>query len=85
MLDPVELDKIGSTATAALNLVRSSEPDIARTSVMAGEMGPASGGGKSGVTNRFIDSFWYLEALGKQSALGIHAFARSTLTGGFCE
>ena len=84
MLEPAELDKIGATASAALQIARASGLDTTRVPVIAGEMGPASGGGKNGVTNRFVDSFWYLEALGKQSALGIHAFARSTLTGGFC-
>lgn len=44
-----------------------------------------SGGGQNGTSNRFIDVFWYLEALGKQASLGVHAFARSTLTGGFYE
>ena len=85
MLDPRKLDKIATTASASLAAAKDAGLDPTRTPVIAGEMGPSSGGGSNGTTNRFVDSFWYLEALGKQSSLGIHAFARSTLTGGMYE
>ena len=53
--------------------------------VMAGEVGPHSHGGLNGCTNRFANSFWYLEVLGSLASRGVVAFARSTLIGGWYE
>lgn len=48
----------------------------------SGEVGPAYSGGRMNATNRFLDSFWYLDHLGYLASTGVQRFARSTLLGG---
>ena len=41
--------------------------------------------GEPGVTNRFISSFWYADALGLLATINHTGFCRQTLIGGNCE
>jgi len=53
--------------------------------IWGGEIGPAYHGGRNGVTNRFVDVFWYLDMLGSMAAANFKYFMRSTLCGGDYE
>ena len=53
--------------------------------VWMGEGNAAGHGGRLTVTNTFINSFWYLTALGSSSRLGIHRFLRQAFIGGDYE
>ena len=67
-LSAASLDKCGDGVRAlwrALEHVRSpSSPSSSSSpSVWAGETAAANNGGQSGVTDTYIDSFWYLDQL----------------------
>ena len=47
-----------------------------------GEIAAAWHSGEPGVTNRFISSFWYADALGLLATLNHTGFCRQTLVGG---
>jgi len=57
-------------------------PDLA---VWGGEVGPAYGGGVTGLSNRFGDMLWWVDHLARLQAIGVQTFARSTLLGGSYE
>ena len=42
----------------------------------AGETAAANDGGQSGVTDTFIDGFWYMDQLGTLAALNVSVFQR---------
>jgi hypothetical protein len=49
-----------------------------------GEIAAAWHSGEPGVTNRFISSFWYADALGLLATINHTGFCRQTLIGGNC-
>ncbi|KAA0150576.1 hypothetical protein FNF29_05151 [Cafeteria roenbergensis] len=53
--------------------------------VWGGEVGPAYGGGVTGLSNRFGDMVWWVDHLARLQAIGVQAFDRSTLIGGSYE
>ena len=50
--------------------------------IWVGEIAAAWHSGEPGVTNRFISSFWYADALGLLASLNHTGFCRQTLAGG---
>jgi hypothetical protein len=54
----------------------------ANVPLWCGECGPHNGGGKQGVTDRVISSFWYMDALGGLARLGLQQHGRQSLVGG---
>eukprot|EP01089_Gocevia_fonbrunei_P010996 TRINITY_DN2403_c0_g1_i1.p1 TRINITY_DN2403_c0_g1~~TRINITY_DN2403_c0_g1_i1.p1 ORF type:complete len:526 (-),score=100.92 TRINITY_DN2403_c0_g1_i1:37-1614(-) len=82
LLNASYLDKQNDVDREAVKIAKTASPDLA---VWGGEIGPAYDGGAADVTNRFVDSFWYLDKLGELSRLGIRRFLRSTLIGGDYE
>ena len=44
-----------------------------------GESGPHNHGGIQNVTDRFISSLWYADALGKLASIGVSEFGRQAL------
>jgi heparanase 1 len=81
-LSPTELDKSGSGVKALLAALPASPPP---PPLWAGETAAANNGGQSGLTDTFVDSFWYLDQLGQLAALNVSAFLRQTLlaSGGY--
>eukprot|EP00051_Salpingoeca_urceolata_P034979 m.27574 g.27574 ORF g.27574 m.27574 type:complete len:516 (+) comp8574_c0_seq2:47-1594(+) len=65
-------------ARAMLAAVRSVS---ATTPLWCGECGPHNGGGVKNVTDRFISSLWYNDALGTLAAIGFKQFGRQAVVG----
>ena len=82
LLSPSYLAKTHSVAAEVKAYTASVDPTLG---VIGGEVGPAYGGGRDGVTNVFADAFWYLDHLGTLAMQSIHRFYRSTLIGGDYE
>ena len=50
-----------------------------------GETAAAWDSGKPGVTNAFVDGFWFVTQLGSLAQLGVHTQCRQALVGGAYE
>lgn len=79
ILDPNYLDKISSLFKNVQQTVSQFGP---RASAWVGESGGAFNSGGPGVSNAFIDSFWYLDQLGASTNYGTKVYCRQTLVGG---
>eukprot|EP00040_Diaphanoeca_grandis_P014612 m.74242 g.74242 ORF g.74242 m.74242 type:complete len:604 (+) comp24640_c0_seq2:80-1891(+) len=87
-LDPVKLDasylsqesldKCGEGVRALQSKLEFSQ----RSSLWAGETAAANQGGQSGITDTYIDGFWYLDQLGQFAALNVSVFLRQTMISG---
>ena len=51
--------------------------------IWAGEIGPHNEGGLLNVTDRYISSLWFADALGKLASVGISEFGRQALVGAY--
>jgi len=85
LMDPKFLALRNNESVEYRNYVNSVLPPNYELPIWGGEIGPAYGGGAPGVTNRFLDSFWYLDHLGFLARHSVQTFARSTLSGGDYE
>ncbi|KAL1525315.1 hypothetical protein AB1Y20_020176 [Prymnesium parvum] len=75
-LSPSQLDRAGQGAKnlrAALKTLPDAPP------LWVGESAAANNGGQSGITDTFVDVFWYLDQLGSLAALNVSVFLRQTL------
>ena len=84
-LDPLKLD---ASYLSASSLNRCGEgvralqeviPLSKRGRLWAGETAAANQGGRSGITDTYIDGFWYLDQLGQLAALNVSVFLRQTM------
>ena len=80
-LSPTALDKAGQGARTIVGVVRAASAKSARPMppVWAGETAAANNGGHTGVTDTYIDGFWYLDQLGSHAAAGVSVVCRQTL------
>ena len=84
-LNKTHLDKSGVGAKTVVDIVkhahqqsgidRSNSPGI----VWAGETAAANDGGQGGITDTWIDGFWYLDELGSHAANNVQVNCRQTL------
>jgi len=74
-LQPSALDKsrLGAEALLKVMRARGSPGDL-----WAGESSSANNGGQSGITDTFINGFWYLDQLGSHASVGVQVFERQT-------
>ncbi|KAM0829670.1 hypothetical protein ACQ4PT_066734 [Festuca glaucescens] len=79
MQDPFYLDKVAQTFSDMEATVRESGP---WSSAWVGESGGAYNSGGKDVSDRFADSFWYLDQLGMSSVFGTKVYCRQALVGG---
>ncbi|XP_051215082.1 heparanase-like protein 2 [Lolium perenne] len=79
MQDPFYLDKVAQTFSDMEATVRESGP---WSSPWVGESGGAYNSGGKDVSDRFADSFWYLDQLGMSSVFGTKVYCRQALVGG---
>jgi hypothetical protein len=81
-LSPVALDKSGA-GIVALKAALGASPSL--PPLWAGETAAANNGGQSGITDTFIDGFWYLDQLGQHASLNVSVTLRQTLmaSGGY--
>jgi len=77
-LNPAKLDKSGQGADNLQRALRSAGY-TGGAPLWAGETAAANGGGRSGITDTFIDSFWYLDQLGSLAARNVSVFLRQSL------
>lgn len=83
LLDPTAIAGDDGAAHDTLDYAKGSPvPDL---HVWGGEVGPAYGGGVTGLSNRYGDMVWWLDHLARLQAIGVQTFARSTLIGGSYE
>ena len=75
---PGFLNQTRRQAEIMLAEVRKNNPN---TPLWCGECGPHNGGGVSNITDRFISSFWYADALGGLARMGLQEFGRQSLVG----
>ena len=86
MMTPALLDQGVETYSQMIAAVKAGvKPGQAMPELWMGEGNAAGHGGRLGVTNTFINSFWYLNAMGGAASLGIARFNRQTLIGGGYE
>ena len=80
-LSPQSLNKCGEGVRA---LQAAMAPEL-RGTLWAGETAAANQGGQSGITDTYIDGFWYLDQLGQLAALNVSVFLRQTMisSGGY--
>jgi len=74
----VQLDKSGEGVRALQNAL----PAARSGTLWGGETAAANDGGQSGVTDTFIDGFWYLDQLGQFAALNVSVFLRQVFVAG---
>jgi heparanase 1 len=79
MQDPFYLDKVAQTFSDMEATVREAGP---WSSPWVGESGGAYNSGGKDVSDRFADSFWYLDQLGMSSVFGTKVYCRQALVGG---
>ena len=72
---------LSQTAVQADAMLEMTRRLSAIAQLWCGECGPHNGGGKSNVTDRFVSSFWYADALGGFARLGFSQFGRQALVG----
>ena len=81
-LSPAQLDRAAAGA-ASLQTALAKQPGGAPSAgwapLWAGETAAANDGGQSGITDTFVDVFWYLDALGSLAAKNVSVFLRQTL------
>lgn len=77
-LEPAYLDGIDETAAAVETLRDAHAPD---RPVWLTETGGQSCGGQPGVGDRFVNTFWFLNTLGRLARRGHEVVVRQTLTG----
>ena len=80
-LSPSSLGKCGDGVRALQRAL----PESKRGTLWAGETAAANDGGQTGITDTFIDGFWYLDQLGQLAALDVQVFCRQTMvnSGGY--
>jgi hypothetical protein len=83
LLDPKAI--AGDDGAAHDTLEYASGSPVPDLHVWGGEVGPAYGGGVTGLSNRYGDMVWWLDHLARLQAIGVQTFARSTLIGGSYE
>jgi hypothetical protein len=71
-LDHESLDKVGDGVRA---MQKALGPTVS-AELWAGETAAANNGGKEGVTDTFLDSFWYADQLGQMARTGVKVFQR---------
>jgi heparanase len=76
-LNSTALNKSGKGAKTVVQIVESSR--LPTTPVWAGETASANNGGQSGVTDSWIDGFWYLDELGSHARQNVQVNCRQTL------
>ncbi|CAM8900271.1 unnamed protein product [Rhodiola kirilowii] len=79
ILNPTYLDKISSLFKDVQQTVRQFGP---WASAWVGESGGAYNSGGPGVSNTFVNSFWYLDQLGASSMYDTKVYCRQTMIGG---
>jgi len=77
-LDPAMLDRSGNGARALLAMLPPSAPGQSPP-IWAGETAAATNGGQTGITDTFVDGFWYLDQLGQHALVGVQTLFRQTL------
>jgi heparanase 1 len=84
-LDPTKLDA-SFLSTASLDncgkgvkALQLALPASRRGLLWAGETAAANDGGQSGITDTFIDGFWYLDQLGQLATFNVTVFLRQTM------
>jgi heparanase 1 len=87
-LSAAALNKAGLGGQALAAIVEKhhgGEPSSTRPQLWAGETASANDGGQSGVTDTYIDGFWYLDQLGSLAAANVSVFQRQVLlsSGGY--
>jgi len=75
-LNNAALDKSGQGGRTVANIVSQHAP---KAQTWAGETAAANNGGQSGITNTYIDGFWYLDQLGSLAVNGVSVFQRQVL------
>lgn len=78
-LDPAALEKSHEGADALMNVLKEAK---ASGDLWGGEVSSANDGGQSGITDTYINGFWYLDQLGSSAAVGVKVFERQTLMSG---
>lgn len=79
-LNPTELNKSGMGARTVVDLVRKAVGENnATVEIWAGETAAANGGGQTGITDTFMNGFWYLDQLGSHALAGVNVMCRQTL------
>ncbi|XP_052163007.1 heparanase-like protein 1 [Oryza glaberrima] len=79
MQDPGYLDQVEKTFRDMAATVRGSGP---WSSPWVGESGGAYNSGGKGVSDRYVNGFWYLDQLGMSAAHGTRVYCRQALVGG---
>ncbi|KAF0907160.1 hypothetical protein E2562_015681 [Oryza meyeriana var. granulata] len=79
MQDPGYLDQVKKTFRDVAATVRDVAP---WSSLWVGESGGAYNSGGKDVSDRYVDSFWYLDQLGMSAAHGTRVYCRQALVGG---
>lgn len=79
MQDPYYLDQIAQTFSDLEATIRDAGP---WSSPWVGESGGAYNSGGKDVSDRYVNSFWYLDQLGMSSVFGTKVYCRQALVGG---
>ncbi|KAI3860480.1 hypothetical protein MKX03_013483 [Papaver bracteatum] len=79
ILDPYHLNRVAGTF---VNLQQTMKRHGPWASAWVGEAGGAYNNGGRHVSNRFVNSFWYLDQLGMSSKYETKVYCRQTLIGG---
>lgn len=79
LLSPRRLDDLGRQARRIRDLVEKHSPG---TELWLGETGHALCGGEPGISDRFVSSLWWMDALGQLARSGHHQVVRQALIGG---
>lgn len=73
-------DKLDHAHEGALALTKIAVDQGVQGRLWAGETASANNGGQGGITDTYIDGFWYLDQLGTLAALNVTVFQRQVLT-----
>jgi heparanase 1 len=73
---------LSQTASQAVTMLSETRLHSATAGLWCGECGPHNHGGLENVTDRFVSSFWYADALGGLARAGLVQFGRQALIGG---
>eukprot|EP00039_Didymoeca_costata_P008579 m.113685 g.113685 ORF g.113685 m.113685 type:complete len:581 (-) comp14143_c0_seq2:151-1893(-) len=76
-LNPQVLDRSGDGVKSIKNIL--SKANASNVKLWGGETAAANNGGQSGITDTYIDGFWYLDQLGSFAVNGVNVFCRQTL------
>jgi heparanase 1 len=76
-LNAVALNKAGQGAATLQKIVR--DNGNMKQQLWAGETAAANDGGQTGITDTYIDGFWYLDQLGAHAKYGVSVFQRQVL------